>query len=115
VEPSIIVAIVSAAAAVTAAAIAALVSARGQRRNADNEQERLELDVWKDSVAELRTQVEDLRDEVKDCHAERDALTDEVGGMKVANTAMRMRIAVLEAHVESLTGKKLGGHDDMDT
>lgn len=111
-EPSIIVASVSALAAIAAATIAALASSRGQRRNADNEQERLNLDVWKDSVAELRTEVEGLRDEVKDCHAERDALTDEVGGMKIANQAMRMRIAVLEAHVESLTGRKLGdGHD----
>lgn len=118
VDPSIVVACVSAIAAVIAAAIAGA----GKYRSSETEEERLDLQVWKDSVAELRTQVDGFRSEVRECHDARDAdrvrwqekedqLVDELGGMKASNQALRMRIAVLEAHVESLTGRPIGGDD----
>ena len=110
-DPSILVAIVAACGSIAAVIITSRAARRGQDRSREGEQDRLNFDVWRESVEELRTQVEDLRDEVAECHHDKAALDDEVGGMKASNQALRMRVAVLEAHVESLTGRKIGGNE----
>lgn len=109
--------------------ISAWASSRGAHLTAETEQERIDLTVWKESVAELRKQLKslreqhdaeviELRDEAKSCHARNDELTDELSGMRAGNHAMRLRMAIMEAQLESVTGRKLpqtgGGQDAVD-
>lgn len=91
----IVVAIVAALASMAAASLSA-------RSNRSGQQDQLQFAVWKDSVAELRTRVDELEGEVEKCHIEKDAQADELGGMREANTELRRRIGDLEHEVKTL-------------
>lgn len=118
--------LVAAFVAIATSLIAARVSRRGQDATLENEQEKLSFEVWKAGQDELRhqigdqrKQIEELRKEVTECHHARDndrerwdqkeiEYEDELQGMRQGNQALRLRMSILEAHLESVTGRRIG-------